>query len=74
MNLMLAAITGQTLIHVVIWVIIAGLIFFLVNWLIGYVGIPEPFNKVAKVIAAIIAVIFLINALLLLVDKPFIRL
>jgi hypothetical protein len=68
----LAAITGETLLHVLVWVIIAAVIFWLCNWLIGYVGIPEPFNKVAKVIVAIVAVIFLVNALLLLVGKPFI--
>lgn len=69
---MLAAISTDQLLHAVIWVIVAGLIFWLVNWLITYVGVPEPFNKVAKVIIAIVAVVFLVNALLTIVGKPFI--
>jgi len=73
MNL-IAAISGNQLLHAVVWVIIAGVIFWLVNWLITYVGIPEPFNKVAKVIVAIVAVVFLVNALLTIVGKPFITL
>jgi len=73
MNL-IAAISGDQLLHAVVWVIIAGVIFWLVNWLITYVGVPEPFNKVAKVIVAIVAVVFLVNALLTIVGKPFITL
>ena len=71
---LIAAISGDQLLHAVVWVIIAGVIFWLVNWLITYVGIPEPFNKVAKVIVAIVAVVFLVNALLTIVGKPFITL
>ena len=73
MNL-IAAISGNQLLHAVVWVIIAGIIFWLVNWLITYAGVPEPFNKVAKVIVAIVAVVFLVNALLTIVGKPFITL
>lgn len=76
MNLpiILAAISGSTLINAAIWVIVAGLIFWLLNWLISYVGIPEPFNKIAKVIIAIVAVVMLINALMTVAGRPFINL
>jgi uncharacterized membrane protein len=69
----IAAISGQSLVNAVIWVLIAGLIFWLLNWLISYVGVPEPFNKIAKVIIAIVAVVMLINALLTVAGKPFIN-
>ncbi len=69
----IAAISGDSLIQAVIWIIIAGVIFWLCNWLISYVGIGEPFNKVAKVIIAVVAVVFLINALLTIAGRPFIR-
>jgi len=74
MNLvpLIAAISSGTLIQAVVWVLVAGLIFWLLSWLIGYAGVPEPFNKVARVILAIVAVVFLINAILTLVGKPFI--
>jgi len=61
---LLAAISGSSLIHFLITLIVVGLIFYLLWWLIGYIGLPEPFGKVAKVIIALVAVIFLINALL----------
>ena len=72
MNL-LAAISGSTLVNAVIWILVAGLIFWLLNWLINYVGVPEPFNKIAKVLIAIVAVVMLINALLTIAGKPFIN-
>lgn len=52
------------IISVVIYLIVAGLIFFLLAWLIDYCGLPEPFNKVAKVLLAVVAVLVVIGALL----------
>lgn len=72
MNVMLAAISGGGLVNAVVWIIVVGLVVWLLWWLIGYVGLPEPFNKVARVIVAIIAVVLLINALMALVGHPFI--
>jgi hypothetical protein len=68
----LAAISGETVVHAVIWIIIAGVIFWLVNWLIDYAGVPAPFNKVARVVLAIVAVLILINALLSIAGHPII--
>lgn len=69
---MLAAISGGSLVNAVILIIIVGVIAGLLWWLISYVGLPAPFDKVARVVVAIIVVVFLINALLSLVGKPFI--
>lgn len=61
-------------VSVIITLIVAGLIFWLLWWLIGYCGIPEPFNKVARVILAILAVIVIIGILLSLVNgQPLFR-
>ncbi len=68
----LAVISGAALFQALIWIVIAAVIWWLLTWLISYIGIPEPFNKVCKVILAVAAVIFLINALLTLAGKPFI--
>ncbi len=58
----------------VIYVIVGGLIFGLLWWLIGYCAIPEPFNKVARVLIAVIAVVFLIMVLLSVVNgQPIFR-
>lgn len=63
-SLIIAALTGSSLVNGVIWLVVIGLIVYLLWWFIGYVGLPEPFAKIARVIVALIAVIFLINFLL----------
>lgn len=57
----------QGLVTVVVYLIVAGLIMWLLWWLVDYVGLPEPFNKVARVILAILAVLVVIGILLSLV-------
>jgi hypothetical protein len=51
-----------------VYLIVAGLIFWLLWWLIGYVGLPEPFNKVAHVVLAVAAVLVVIGILLSLTN------
>lgn len=72
MNILLALISGQALIHALIYLVVVALIFWLLWWLLNYIGIPEPFNKVLRVILAVAAVVFLINFLLGLAGTPFI--
>jgi hypothetical protein len=52
---------------IVVYLIVAGLIFYLLWWLVGYVGLPEPFRKVANIVLAILAVMVIIGILLSLV-------
>ncbi len=63
-------VTVTALMTCVVWIIVAGLIFWLLNWLIGYAGIPEPFNKFARVVLAIFAVLVIINALMGMMGRP----
>lgn len=72
MNL-LSAITGDSLVNVLIWLVVAGVVWWLLNWLIDYIGLPQPFHKVAKVILAIVAVLIVINALLSLTGHPLVN-
>lgn len=59
---------------VVVYLLVAGLVFGLLFWLVGYCGLPEPFNKVARVILAVLAVLVLIGLLLSLVSgQPIFR-
>lgn len=69
---LIAAISGEAVLMAVVWVIVIGLCFWLLTWLIDYCGVPEPFNKIARVILAIAAVVLLINALLGIMGRPFI--
>ena len=71
-TLLLAAISGESIIWAVIWLIIAAMVFWLISWLVAYIGVPEPFAKVIKVILAIVAVLICINALMTLAGKPLI--
>lgn len=52
------------LISLVIYLVILGVIFWLVWWFIGFVGVPEPFNKVLRVIVGLVAFIMILNLLL----------
>jgi uncharacterized membrane protein len=63
----------SVLVQAVVFLIVAGLIFYLLHWLIGYVGVPEPFNKVARIVLAIAAVLVVIGTLLSLVGYPLVR-
>lgn len=55
------------LVTLLVWLIIGGLVLWLCWWLVAYIGPPEPFRKVANVILAIAAVLFLIGLLLSIV-------
>lgn len=71
--LILAQISGDVLIHSVVYIIVIGLIFALLWWLVGYIGLPAPFAKVAQVVLAVAAVLFLINILLGIAGHPLVR-
>ena len=68
------AVSMAGLLSIIMWIIIIGGICWLLWWLIGYIGLPAPFDKVARVIIAVVAVFLLINLLLGLVGEPLVRL
>lgn len=51
------------MIALLITVVIYGLIFYLLHWFIGFVGLPQPFYKIAIVLIALGAIIVLIGIL-----------
>lgn len=53
-----------SLIQLVIWIIVVGLIFWVLNYLVDTLPLPEPFHKVAKVILAVVAVLVVLMVLL----------
>lgn len=67
-------ISAQALISLVIWLVVAGLIYWLCEWALGSLGIPEPFNKVIRVIMILIVFFIVLNALLTLAGWPLLRL
>lgn len=69
---MIALLSLGGLLPLLIHIVIMGLILWLIWWFIGYIGLPEPFNKVVKVIVGLVALVFLINILLSLDGHAFI--
>ncbi len=68
----LALISVGGLLPLLIELVIVGLIIWLLLYFIGYIGIPEPFNKVARVIVMLVGLVWLINLLLSLNGQGFI--
>ena len=66
-------ISTAALVSLLVTLVIVGLIFWLVWWFIGYVGVPEPFNKVIRVIVGLVVLIYLINVLLGVGGHPLFR-
>jgi hypothetical protein len=56
-------ITGNSIIDALIRIVCVGLIFWLLKFLLDYLALPQPFNKIANVILIIGAVLYLINEL-----------
>ncbi len=64
----------SAVVTVIIYLIVAGLVFWLLWWLVGYIAPPEPFRKVANVVLAIAAVLVIIGVLMSLVGgQPIFR-
>jgi uncharacterized membrane protein len=64
----------EGLVELVIYLAIVGGILWLLLWLVGYIGLPEPFSKVAKIIIMVVGVLILINVLLGFAGHPVVRL
>ena len=66
----LALISSEGIVNSLVWLICMGIVFYLLWWLIRYVGLPEPFAKVANVLLAVAAVIILINIVMGFAGHP----
>ena len=51
----------MSLISLLIFVLVAGLIIYLIFWAMSYLGLPEPIRKVVVVIVVLIAVVWLLS-------------
>jgi cadmium resistance protein CadD (predicted permease) len=63
----------SNLVSIIVYLLVVGGICWLLWWLVGYIGLPEPFNKIARVIIAVVAVVLCINLLLSLLGTPLFR-
>jgi hypothetical protein len=53
-----------SLIYLVVYIIVLGLIVWLLNYLIDIVPLAEPFNRVAKIALMVVAILIVILLLL----------
>jgi len=58
-----------TLVQFVFFLIIAGLIVWILLWLIGAVGLPDPFAKVARIAIYVASAFILIWSLMGLIGQ-----
>lgn len=72
LELFIAALSIGGLVPLLIEIVIVGLILWVLWWFISYVGLPAPFDKVARIVLALVAVVYLINLLLGLSGNAFI--
>jgi hypothetical protein len=63
MNLM-AAVSSDPWVNALVQVIGVALCFWLLWWLLDYLKLPDPFNKVLRVLLALAAVVYLIRLIL----------
>ncbi len=54
-------------VQIIVYLVVCGLIYWLLAYLIDAVGLPDPFAKVAKVVLIVLAVLVAISILLSLV-------
>ena len=60
----LAELSVDRLLPIVLSMVVVGAIFWVCWWLIDYTGVPQPFAKVAKIIVAIFAAVLVIQMLI----------
>ena len=53
-----------SLIHILIVGAILALICYVIFWVMGYLGVPDPIRKVVTVIVVIIAIVWILSVLL----------
>lgn len=51
----------MTLISLLITVAVFALVTYVIFWLIGYLGVPEPIRKVVVVVIVLLAVIWILT-------------
>lgn len=51
----------DALISLLVFVLVFGLVSYLIFWAMGYLGVPEPIRKVVTVIVVVIGLILLLS-------------
>lgn len=62
-----------SLISLLVTLVLLGLVFYLLYWLVGQMPLPEPFKTVATVIIGLVAVLVLLSLLFGIAPLPVLR-
>jgi hypothetical protein len=65
-------IAGTGLVSVLVYLVVWGLILYVLWWGIGKLGLPEPFGKIATVVLVVVTVLVLLNLLVGFAGTPLI--
>ena len=49
------------MINLLVYLVVWGIIFYVLWWGLGKIGLPEPFNKVATVVLVLFSVLVLLS-------------
>lgn len=67
----------ETVVSLVIYLLVIGLVLALLHWLIGYIEAQfpavQPFGKIARIILVVLAVLILIGIVLSFAGHPVVR-
>jgi hypothetical protein len=59
-----------TIIQAVIWLLVFGALYLIINWGLQRLGLPDPFNKVLDWILIVSVVVCVVNVVLMVVGHP----
>lgn len=69
-ELMLAAISGGSMVQSLLWLVAACCVYLLLDWARRTVAPPEPINKIALIIIVMIVVFMVLQAIFLMLGRP----
>lgn len=66
-------ITASSIVSLLVYLVIVGLVLYVLWWGLGKIGLPEPFNKIATVLLVLLTVVLLLNILFGFTGEPIVR-
>ena len=67
-------ITVASVVSLLVYIVVVGLIFWLLWWALEKIAPPQPFLKIGEVILIVASVLFMLNLLLGFAGHPIVRL
>lgn len=61
----------ETLLQAAIWMVIFGVLYFIIDWGLQRLALPDPFNKVLNGTLVFLVVLCVVNVVLFVIGHPF---